>query len=151
MTSVPLKVLRLPHSEGLPAPSYESDSAAGMDLRAAVVEREPIVIVPGGRALVPTGLSLQFPKGFEAQIRPRSGLAAKYGITVLNAPGTVDADYRGEVKVLLVNLGDEAFVVERGARIAQLVMAEVWRAEVVEVDALDPTLRGTGGFGSTGR
>lgn len=151
MTGVLLKILRLSHAQGLPQPSYESAAAAGMDLRAAVVDSAPIVIPPGGRALVPTGLALQFPEGFEAQIRPRSGIAAKHGVTVLNAPGTVDADYRGEVMVLLVNLGSDVFVVERGARIAQLVMAEVQRADVEEVDALDQTSRGQGGFGSTGR
>ncbi|MFC3691407.1 dUTP diphosphatase [Chenggangzhangella methanolivorans] len=147
---VPLNVLRLPHAEGLAVPSYESDGAAGMDLRAAVPEDHPIMIAPGGRALVPTGLSLQFPYGYEAQVRPRSGLALRHGVTVLNSPGTVDADYRGEVKVVLVNLGDEPFVVERGARIAQLVMAAVARAEIVEVTTLDPSRRGAGGFGSTG-
>lgn len=148
--TVPLSILRLPHGEGLPAPSYETDGAAGMDLRAAVPEDEPIMIQPGARALVPTGLSLQFPSGFEAQVRPRSGLALRHGVTVLNSPGTVDADYRGEVKVVLVNLGDEPFVVGRGARIAQLVMAAVARAEIVEVATLDPSRRGEGGFGSTG-
>lgn len=121
-----------------------------MDLRAAVEETAPLTLRPGARALVPTGLSLQFPQGFEAQIRPRSGLALKHGVTVLNAPGTVDADYRGEVKVLLVNLGDESFVVERGARIAQLVVAAVARAEILEATALDASARGEGGFGSTG-
>lgn len=152
MTAIaaPLKILRLPHGEGLPPPAYETEAAAGMDLRAALPEEEPLVIAPGARALVPTGVSLQFPPGFEAQVRPRSGLALRHGVTVLNAPGTVDADYRGEVKVILVNLGDEAFVVERGARIAQLVMAAVARAEIVEAAALDPSLRGEGGFGSTG-
>jgi dUTP pyrophosphatase len=146
-----LKTLRLPHAEGLPLPSYESAGAAGLDLRAAVPAHEPIVIAPGRRALVPTGLSLQLPEGFEAQVRPRSGLAFRHGVTVLNAPGTVDADYRGEIKVLLVNLGDEAFVVERGARIAQLVVAAVARVEVVEAKALGSSARGEGGFGSTGR
>lgn len=148
--NVPLRILRLPHGEGLAAPSYETEGAAGMDLRAAVPEDEPIMIQPGERALVPTGVSLQFPMGFEAQVRPRSGLALRHGVTVLNSPGTVDADYRGEVKVVLVNLGDEPFVVGRGARIAQLVMAAVARAEIVEVATLDPSQRGEGGFGSTG-
>lgn len=151
MTNAVLRILRLTHAEGLPLPAYETDSAAGLDLRAAPPKGEPITIPPGGRALVPTGLALQFPAGFEAQIRPRSGLAFQRGVTVLNAPGTVDADYRGEVKVLLVNLGDEDFVVERGARIAQLVFAAVARAEVVEADALETSARGEGGFGSTGR
>ena len=147
---VTLQVLRLPHAEGLAVPAYETEAAAGMDLRAAVPADNPIMIAPGGRALVPTGLSLQFPLGFEAQVRPRSGLALRHGVTVLNSPGTVDADYRGEVKVILVNLGDQPFVVERGARIAQLVLAAVERAEVVEVATLDPSRRGEGGFGSTG-
>lgn len=151
MSTVPLRLLRLPHGAGLPAPAYESAAAAGLDLRAAVPEGEPVVIPPGGRALVPTGLSLQFPIGFEAQIRPRSGLALNFGVTVLNTPGTVDADYRGEVKVLLINLGTKAFAVERGKRVAQLVMAAVSRAEIVEVETLDPSERGEGGFGSTGR
>jgi dUTP pyrophosphatase len=146
-----LKLLRLPHGEDLPAPTYESAAAAGLDLRAAVPQSSPLSIAPGARALVPTGLSLQFPAGFEAQVRPRSGLALRHGVTVLNAPGTVDADYRGELKVLLVNLGAETFVVERGARIAQLVVAPVARAEVEEAGALDPSVRGEGGFGSTGR
>lgn len=149
--TVPLKVMKLPHGLGLPAPRYETEGAAGLDLRAAPPEDAPITIAPGKRALVPTGLALQFPTGFEAQIRPRSGLAFQRGVTVLNAPGTVDADYRGEVKVLLVNLGDEDFVVERGQRIAQLVLAAVARAEIVEVDALEESVRGEGGFGSTGR
>jgi dUTP pyrophosphatase len=151
MTGPALKVLRLPHGAGLPAPAYESEAAAGLDLRAAVPEDAPLTIPPRGRALVPTGLSLQFPAGFEAQVRPRSGLALRHGVTVLNAPGTIDADYRGEVKVLLVNLGEEDFVVERGARIAQLVVAAVARAALREADALDPSARGEGGFGSTGR
>ncbi len=150
MSGVPLKILRLPHAQGLPVPAYESAGAAGLDLRAASPEDAPIVISPGTRALVPTGLSLQFPEGFEAQIRPRSGLALSRGVTVLNAPGTVDADYRGEVKVLLVNFGETDFVVERGARIAQLVMASVARADIAEVDVLDDSARGKGGFGSTG-
>ncbi len=148
--TVQLKILRLPHAHGLPFPAYETAGAAGMDLRAAVEQSAPLTLPPRGRALVPTGLSLQFPKGFEAQIRPRSGLALKHGVTVLNAPGTVDADYRGEVRVLLVNLGEEDFVVERGARIAQLVMAAVAHADVIEADALDASARGEGGFGSTG-
>lgn len=151
MTRLALRIVRLPHAEGLPAPAYESGAAAGLDLRAAVPADAPILLPPGARALVPTGLSLQFPNGFEAQIRPRSGLAFQRGVTVLNAPGTVDADYRGEVKVLLVNLGDEVFAVERGARIAQLVLAAVARADIIEASALDPSERGEGGFGSTGR
>ena len=148
--TVQLKIVRLPHAHGLSAPAYESVAAAGMDLSAAVPQDAPIVIPPAGRALVPTGLSLQFPPGFEAQIRPRSGLALRCGVTVLNSPGTVDADYRGEIKVLLVNFGDEPFMVERGARIAQLVIAAVAHATVVETDVLEYSARGEGGFGSTG-
>ncbi|WP_020187327.1 dUTP diphosphatase [Methylopila sp. 73B] len=146
-----LRILRLPHGEGLPTPAYETSAAAGLDLPAAVPADAPIVIAPGARALVPTGLVLQFPTGFEAQVRPRSGLALRHGVTVLNAPGTIDADYRGELKVLLVNHGDEPFAVTRGARIAQLVLASVARAMVVEAEAVDPSGRGEGGFGSTGR
>lgn len=146
-----LRVVRLAHGEGLPTPRYETEAAAGLDLAAAVPEESPIVIAPGGRALVPTGLVLQFPTGFEAQVRPRSGLALRHGVTVLNAPGTIDADYRGELKVLLVNFGEEPFAVTRGARIAQLVMAAVVRAEVAETETLDPSTRGEGGFGSTGQ
>jgi dUTP pyrophosphatase len=146
-----LRVVVLPHGRGLPLPAYETEGAAGMDLRAAVEDGEPIVIVPGGRALVPTGLALQIPAGFECQVRPRSGLAVKHGVTVLNAPGTVDADYRGEVKVLLINLGTETFSVGRGDRIAQLVMAAVEKAVLVQADRLDSSERGEGGFGSTGR
>lgn len=150
MSAIQLAVLRLPHGEGLPAPRYETAAAAGLDLRAAVEQDRPVTIPPGGRALVPTGLSLQFPEGFEAQVRPRSGLAHQHGVTVLNAPGTIDADYRGEVKVLLVNHGAEPFRVERGARIAQLVLAAVAHADVVEATELDASARGEGGFGSTG-
>lgn len=151
MSRLQVKVRRLPHGEGLPLPAYESRAAAGLDLRAAPPKDRPISIPQGGRALVPTGLALQFPTGFEGQIRPRSGLAAKRGVTVLNAPGTIDADYRGEVMVLLVNLGDALFVVERGDRIAQLVFAAVAQADLVDVEALDVSARGEGGFGSTGR
>lgn len=146
---VDVAVLRLPHAEGLPLPAYQSDQAAGLDLMAAV--ETPITLSPLGRALVPTGLALALPAGFEAQVRPRSGLAAKHGITVLNSPGTVDADYRGEVKVILVNLSNEPFTIGRGERIAQMVIAPVTQASLVEVEALDATARGAGGFGSTGR
>lgn len=146
-----IHILVLPHGEGLPLPSYETAGAAGMDLRAAVEEGSPIIISPGGRALVPSGIALQIPAGFECQVRPRSGLALRHGVTVLNAPGTVDADYRGEVKVLLVNLGPETFFVERGARIAQLVMAAVEKAALIVASSLDVSERGEGGFGSTGR
>lgn len=146
--TIPIK--RLPHSEGLPLPAYETPLAAGMDLRAAVGEGEPMTIRPMGRAMVPTGLSFAVPAGFEAQVRPRSGLAAKAGITCLNTPGTIDADYRGEVKVILINLGEEDFVIRRGDRIAQLVIAPVASARWQETDSLEETARGAGGFGSTG-
>jgi len=144
-----LPVRVLPHGAGLPLPAYQTAGAAGMDLLAAV--EAPVTLAPGARALVPTGLALALPEGHEGQVRPRSGLAARHGVTVLNAPGTVDADYRGEVKVILVNHGDEPFVVSRGDRIAQLVVAAVTRAEPVLVADLDETDRGAGGFGSTGR
>ena len=148
--SVVVKIRRLPHAEGLPLPRYETAEAAGLDLLAAVPDDAPVVIAPSRRALVPTGLALQLPGGHEAQVRPRSGLALRHGVTVLNAPGTIDADYRGEVLVLLVNLGDEPFAVTRGLRIAQLVVAPVTRAALVETDDLDATARAGGGFGSTG-
>jgi dUTP pyrophosphatase len=144
-----VRVHRLPHGADLLLPAYQSAGAAGLDLRAAV--DAPVTLAPGGRALVPTGLAIALPDGFEAQVRPRSGLAAKHGVTVLNSPGTVDADYRGEIKVILVNLGDEAFSIARGDRIAQMVIAPVTRARLVAVDGLDETERGAGGFGSTGR
>ncbi|MCB1436431.1 MAG: dUTP diphosphatase [Rhodobiaceae bacterium] len=144
------RVRRLAHGADLPLPEYESAAAAGLDLRAAVPAGEPVVIGSGLRALVPTGLCLELPRGFEGQVRPRSGLAVHHGVTVLNAPGTIDADYRGEVKVLLVNHGQEAFAVERGMRIAQLVIAPVCQAVLVEAEALSETSRGAGGFGSTG-
>ena len=142
--------VRLPHGEGLPLPAYESTGAAGMDLRAAVPDDRPLLILPGRRALVPTGLILEIPEGMEGQVRPRSGLAFKHGLTVLNSPGTVDSDYRGEVKVLLVNLGDEDFAVTRGMRIAQIVFATVTQATVEERSLAGATTRGSGGFGSTG-
>ena len=142
--------IRLPHAEGLPLPAYESTGAAGMDLRAAVPDDRPLLILPGKRALVPTGLILEIPEGMEGQVRPRSGLAFKHGLTVLNSPGTVDSDYRGEVKVLLVNLGDEDFAVTRGMRIAQIVFAAVTQAAVEERSLAGGTARGSGGFGSTG-
>ena len=145
-----LGVVRLPHGEGLALPAYETAGAAGMDLRAAVPEDRPLILLPGRRAAVPTGLILEIPEGFEGQVRPRSGLALKHGITCLNTPGTIDPDYRGEVKVILVNLGDEDFSVTRGMRIAQMVVAPVTRVEVTEVPGLDETRRGNGGFGSTG-
>jgi deoxyuridine 5'-triphosphate nucleotidohydrolase len=143
-------ITRLPHGEGLPLPAYETSHAAGMDLRAAVPDDEPFVLHPGARHAVPTGLAFALPDGFEAQVRPRSGLALKSGITCLNTPGTIDADYRGEVKVILVNLGEENFTIRRGDRIAQLVIAPVVQARWTEVASLDETARGGGGFGSTG-
>jgi len=146
----PVGVVRLPHGEGLALPSYETAGAAGMDLRAAVPEDRPLIILPGRRALVPTGLVLEIPDGCEGQIRPRSGLAMRHGITCLNAPGTIDSDYRGEVRVLLANLGDEDFSVSRGMRIAQIVFAEVSRVTLEERGRPEATARGGGGFGSTG-
>ena len=145
-----LPVVQLPHARGLPLPAYETPLAAGMDLRAAVDDDTPLILKPMARAMVPTGLAFAVPAGFEAQVRPRSGLAAKAGITCLNTPGTIDADYRGEVKVILINLGEEDFVIRRGDRIAQLVIAPVASARWREVDSLDATARGAGGFGSTG-
>ncbi len=147
--TIPIK--RLLHGEGLPLPSYETTGAAGMDLRAGVAEDEPMIIRPGARAMVPTGLAFAVPPGFEAQVRPRSGLAAKAGVTCLNTPGTIDSDYRGEVKVILINLGAEDFTIRRGDRIAQLVIAPVTRAEWLETSELDETARGADGFGSTGQ
>lgn len=147
---IDIRVQRLPHSEGLPLPRYETEGAAGMDLIAALPESEPLLLAPGERALVPTGLAIALPQGYEAQVRPRSGLAAKNGVTVLNSPGTVDCDYRGEVKVILINLGQDAFTIERGTRVAQMVIAPVTQAQLHEVAELDDTARGAGGFGSTG-
>jgi dUTP pyrophosphatase len=147
---VEVRITRLPHGADLPLPEYQSALAAGLDLLAAVPADAPLELAPGARALVPTGIAIALPPGFEAQVRPRSGLAARHGITVLNTPGTVDADYRGELQVILVNLGAEPFVVSRGMRIAQLIVAPVQRIKLVEVDALDSTARAQGGFGSTG-
>jgi dUTP pyrophosphatase len=138
------------HAQGLPLPAYETAGAAGMDLRAAVEDEAPVVLRPGSRAMVPTGLCIAVPAGFEVQVRPRSGLAAKAGITCLNSPGTVDSDYRGELKVILINLGAEDFIIRRGERIAQVVVAPVVQAAWQLVDSLDETARGAGGFGSTG-
>jgi dUTP pyrophosphatase len=149
--SITLRVLRLPHGEGLPLPSYQSGHAAGLDLVAALPEDAPVELEPSDRALVPTGLVIELPQGYEAQVRPRSGLALKHGVTVLNSPGTIDADYRGEVKVLLINLGAETFLIQRGDRIAQLVVSPVTHVEIVASDALGATERGDGGFGSTGQ
>lgn len=146
-----IRVAPLPHYEGLALPAYETADAAGMDLRAAVPEDQPMTLMPGERAMVPTGLTIALPPRHEAQVRPRSGLAAKHGVTCLNSPGTIDADYRGEVKVILINHGQEPFVIKRGERIAQMVIAPVTRAELNVVGTLDETQRGAGGFGSTGR
>ncbi|MGZ5828492.1 MAG: dUTP diphosphatase [Xanthobacteraceae bacterium] len=145
-----VRVTRLPHGRDLPLPAYQSAQAAGLDLVAAVPANAPVTIAPGTRALVPTGIAIALPEGTEAQVRPRSGLAAKNGVTVLNSPGTIDADYRGEVGVILINHGAEPFVVMRGMRIAQLVVAPVAHATLHEVDTLDDTVRGGGGYGSTG-
>ncbi|MBJ3776947.1 dUTP diphosphatase [Acuticoccus mangrovi] len=147
MIEVPFTLL--PHADGLPR--YASDGAAGLDLAAALPDDAPVTIPPLGRAMIPTGLTMALPAGYEAQVRPRSGLAAKHGVTVLNAPGTIDCDYRGEVKVVLVNLSDIPFTVARGERIAQMVVAPVTRVAPVAVASLDETTRGAGGFGSTGR
>lgn len=144
-------IVRLPHGADLPLPAYESALAAGMDLRAAVPQDEPLVLRPGARFAVPTGLAFALPPGFEGQVRPRSGLAFKHGVTCLNSPGTVDADYRGEVKVILINHGAEDFIIRRGERIGQLVVAPVVQAVWAEVESLDETVRGVGGFGSTGQ
>lgn len=143
-------VVRLPHAEGLDLPAYETAGAAGMDLRAAVADNVPLSLAPGARALIPTGLIFEIPEGWEGQVRPRSGLAYKHGLTCLNTPGTIDADYRGEVKVLLVNLGGEAFEINRGLRIAQMVIAPAVQARIELRPAAGQTARGAGGFGSTG-
>jgi len=146
---VTVRVKRLPHAEGIDLPHYATPSSAGLDLRAAV--EDPVTLMPGERKLIPTGLVLEIPEGYEGQVRPRSGLAVRHGVTVLNSPGTIDADYRGEVKVILINLGEEPFTVRRGERIAQLIIAPVTRATLVEVEEVTATARGEGGFGSTGR
>lgn len=148
MDKIKVALTTLPHAEGLPLPAYATEQSAGMDLCAAI--DAPMTLTPGGRALVPTGLAIALPAGFEAQVRPRSGLALKNGVTVLNSPGTVDADYRGEIKVILANLGTEAFTIERGMRIAQMVIARHSTAAWEVVAELDETARGAGGFGSTG-
>ena len=149
-SAIDVQILRLPHGADLALPAYQSDHAAGLDLMAAVPADGPVWLAPGGRALIPTGIAIALPPGAEAQVRPRSGLAARHGVTVLNTPGTIDADYRGEVQIILVNFGSESFAVTRGLRIAQLVVAPVARARLREVAALDATPRGDGGFGSTG-
>ena len=151
MNKVTVSVCPLPHFEGLDLPAYETIGSAGMDVRAAVSQEEPILLQAGERAMIPTGLSVAIPQGDEIQVRPRSGLAAKHGLTCLNTPGTIDSDYRGEIKVILINLGQDAFTIQRGERIAQLVLAPVTQLAWIEVGALDETDRGAGGFGSTGR
>ena len=150
-STVKVEIRQLPHAEGLPLPEYQSAHAAGLDLLAAVPLDVPLILAPGQRALVPTGLSIALPPGHEAQVRPRSGLAAKHGVTVLNSPGTIDADYRGEISVILINHGDAPVTIRRGERIAQMVIAAVARAELVPAATLSATERGSGGFGSTGR
>jgi len=149
--SMRVDIQQLPHGNGLPLPAYQTAHAAGLDLLAAVPEEAPIFLAPGEHAMIPTGLSIALPSDHEAQVRPRSGLAARHGVTVLNSPGTIDADYRGEICVLLINHGSEAFVVRRGERIAQMVIAPVSRVELVPVSSLSTTDRGSAGFGSTGR
>ena len=151
MSPIKVDIRQLPHGEGLPLPAYQSTHAAGLDLLAAVPQDAPLVLAPGRHALVPTGLAIALPDGFEAQVRPRSGLAAKHGVTVLNSPGTIDADYRGEISVILINHGSESFAIRRGERIAQMVIAPVVQAALNPVISLSETSRGSGGFGSTGR
>ncbi|MEO0818157.1 MAG: dUTP diphosphatase [Pseudomonadota bacterium] len=146
-----VSVRPLPHFDGLALPAYETEGSAGLDVRAAVPEGQPLTLAPGTRAMVETGLSVAIPEGYELQMRPRSGLAAKHGITCLNSPGTIDSDYRGELKVILINHGADPFVIQRGERIGQLVLAPVTRLEWEEVETLPQTDRGAGGFGSTGR
>jgi dUTP pyrophosphatase len=147
---VTIELVQLPHANGLPLPAYQTTGAAGLDLTAAVADDAPLTLAPGARSVIPTGLAIALPEGTEAQIRPRSGLAARHGITVLNAPATIDADYRGEIGVLLINHGTEPFVIRRGERIAQLVIARVVQAQLLPVSALPATSRGSGGWGSTG-
>ena len=149
--TVKVEIRQLPHAEGLALPAYQSADAAGLDLVAAVPENAPLVLAPGKHAMVPTGLAIALPPGFEAQVRPRSGLAAKHAVTVLNSPGTIDADYRGEISVILINHGEAPFTIRRGERVAQMVIAPVVQAELVVASALSTTDRGGGGFGSTGR
>ncbi len=146
----PVRIRRLAHARGLPLPAYETAQAAGMDLRAAVDEGDPVILPPGARAAIPTGFAIALPAGFEAQVRARSGLALKNGVAPLNSPGTVDADYRGEIKVILMNHGAEPFIIRRGDRIAQMIIAPVAQATWLETGDLDETARGAGGFGSTG-
>jgi dUTP pyrophosphatase len=150
MTETDVAIVRLPHGIDLPLPAYQSDNAAGLDLMAAVPADQPVTLAPGARALIPTGIAIALSPGTEAQVRPRSGLAIKHGISVLNTPGTIDADYRGEIQIIIVNLSQEPFIIQRGLRIAQLVVAPVLRANLVEVASLVGTARGARGFGSTG-
>ena len=150
MTAIDVKVMRLPHGADLPLPAYQSAGAAGLDLCAAVPTDAPLTIAPGRWVSVPAGIAIALPPGTEGQVRPRSGLAARHGISILNAPGTIDADYRGEIQVLLVNFGSEPFAIRRGDRIAQLIVAPIVQARLIEVANLDETRRGAGGFGSTG-
>ena len=150
-TKVTVELQQLAHADGLPLPAYQTSEAAGLDLMAAVADSEPLTLAPGQYVLVPTGLAIALPPGFEAQVRPRSGLAAKHGVTVLNSPGTIDADYRGEIKVILINHGDAPFTIQRGDRIAQMVVAPVSSIDFELRETLDATKRGEGGFGSTGR
>jgi len=148
--AIEVRITRLTHGEDLPLPSYQTAHSAGLDLLAAVSATEPLILAPGDRGLVPTGIAIALPEGYEAQVRPRSGLAVRHGLTVLNSPGTIDADYRGEIQVLLANLGNEPVTITRGMRVAQLVVAPVAQAQILEVASLDKTQRGSGGFGSTG-
>ena len=150
-TKIQVDIRQLPRAEGLALPAYQTAEAAGLDLLAAVPAETPLILPPGKYAMVPTGLTIALPAGFEAQVRPRSGLAAKHGVTVLNSPGTIDADYRGEINVLLINHGDAPFPIRRGERIAQMVIAPVVQAQLVAAEQLSATERGSGGFGSTGR
>jgi dUTP pyrophosphatase len=151
MKAVKVKIMQLPHGADLPLPAYQSADAAGLDLVAAVPADAPVTIASGGRAQIPTGVAIALPRGTEGQVRPRSGVAARHGISVLNSPGTIDSDYRGEIQVILVNLGGDSFVVERGDRIAQLVIAPVFHAQLLQQEKLSTTKRGAGGFGSTGK
>ena len=151
MNAVAVRIMRLPHAADLPLPAYQSASAAGLDLSAAVAADAPVALAPGKWASIPTGLAVALPPGTEAQVRPRSGLASRHGITVLNSPGTIDADYRGEIQIILVNFGSEIFSVTRGLRIAQLIIAPVLRAQLQEAESLEKTTRGMKGFGSTGQ
>ena len=149
-TTVKVGIVRLPHAADLPLPQYQSALAAGLDLLAAIPADAPVALAPGSRAMVPTGIAIALPRGSEGQIRPRSGMAMRHGVTVLNSPGTIDADYRGELQVILVNIGGETLLIRRGMRIAQLVIAPIQHVTLVELDALDTTDRAAGGFGSTG-